>query len=573
MNQLLSFRWNHDLKIISIVFFHVLIAIFGLILAFPQTKALAFWPTTGFALAMVLIYGSRIWPALAIGFLISGALSFQHYGLGLSIESITALVSLMVINTGEALLGFFLITKLFNNSRDPFLNTSHVFIFIFIALALSSLGATLSAFVFIGSQLFSAVGFIDIMLGYFSAKMVGILIITPTILSLKKPFTLHINKMVIAESGLFILALIAVISTLYFENVASTIEKSFPFLVMPFILWLAFRANAQITMLGVLIIATVATYFTTNGSGPFVLENESSSVLLLQIFLGITSIIAFILNTTVWERTQAEKAIKSFNEKLEDNVQKRTKELNEEIVMRKATEEKMKLSNRQLRKANAELDNFVYSVSHDLRAPIASVLGLINLSIKENNIAQIHKYMELIAKSAKQQDSFIKDILDLSRNARLEIAHESIEFNEMISEVFEQFQYYNTEKSVVKEINIQQNNLFHSDKKRLKVILNNLISNAIRYSNGNKPVIKINIDVDDVTAHIRIEDNGKGIAKEHQKNVFKMFYRATDDNAGSGLGLYIVKETVEKLRGAVTIESEENSGTIVCLEIPNYRLN
>jgi len=98
--------------------------------------------------------------------------------------------------------------------------------------------------------------------------------------------------------------------------------------------------------------------------------------------------------------------------------------------------------------------------------------------------------------------------------------------------------------------------------------LNNVISNAIRYRNGRDPVIRVNVDVTDKGAEVRIEDNGKGIAKEHLKNVYRMFYRATDDGAGSGLGLYIVKEAVDKLNGSIKIESVEGEGTTVQLEIP-----
>ncbi|HLT71424.1 MAG TPA: HAMP domain-containing sensor histidine kinase, partial [Cyclobacteriaceae bacterium] len=103
---------------------------------------------------------------------------------------------------------------------------------------------------------------------------------------------------------------------------------------------------------------------------------------------------------------------------------------------------------------------------------------------------------------------------------------------------------------------------------RLKVILNSLISNAIRYRNGKDPIIKVKVRVGEEKARVSIEDNGKGIAKEHLSNVFKMFYRATDDGHGSGLGLYIVKEAVERLNGSIKINSKVGEGTTVNLEIP-----
>ncbi|MBA4054873.1 MAG: hypothetical protein C0490_09190, partial [Marivirga sp.] len=101
-------------------------------------------------------------------------------------------------------------------------------------------------------------------------------------------------------------------------------------------------------------------------------------MLLLQIFIGVISISTIILSATVKERGEAQRKLLEFNENLENMVQERTKALNEEINTRKDAEEKIVRTNQELSKRNTELDNFVYSVSHDLRAPIASVLGLIN---------------------------------------------------------------------------------------------------------------------------------------------------------------------------------------------------
>jgi signal transduction histidine kinase len=100
------------------------------------------------------------------------------------------------------------------------------------------------------------------------------------------------------------------------------------------------------------------------------------------------------------------------------------------------------------------------------------------------------------------------------------------------------------------------------------VILNNIISNSIRYRNGKDPVINVAVHVEGRKAKLSVTDNGKGIAREHLENVCKMFYRATDEGTGSGLGLYIAKEAIDKLNGSIKIDSEEGRGTIVNLEIP-----
>jgi signal transduction histidine kinase len=281
------------------------------------------------------------------------------------------------------------------------------------------------------------------------------------------------------------------------------------------------------------------------------------------------SISTIILSATVKERLEVQFKLQLFNENLETMVLERTRALKDEIVTRQKAEEKLQGTNQELSKRNTELDNFVYSVSHDLRAPIASVLGLINLAKKDIDIQMKDMYLDMIHKSAVQQDHFIKEILDQSRNSRLEVKREEILFKPLIEETFTQLKFTtNAGQSVEKVININQDGPFFSDRWRLKVILNNLISNAIRYRNGKDPVIKVNVDITEYAATLAIEDNGKGIEKDHLPNVYKMFYRATDDNAGSGLGLYIVKEAIEKLKGNINIESEVGKGTTVHLQIP-----
>ena len=565
-------RSNQDFRLVLVAFLYIIAVQAGLILTFPVTKAIVIWPASGMALALMLIYGRSVWPAISIGSLLAGVSLIHHYNIDLEAKVITALLLYAGLHTLQALVSYYLIIKTIKR-RDPFLKTSHLFIFFIITLVVNAVGGVAYASILVVNDIISEASFMQVSTRSMSADWVGAFIFTPFILAWSRKFSFEKNKYVIVEYLIFILLLTAVFLTLRIDAIAPTVLKSFPFLIIPFLLWLAFRANAQITMLGALAIGIIAIYFTIHGYGPFVLDTDGNSLLILQIFLGIISMTAIVLNTTVRERTQAEKAIRDFNERLEENVQRRTKELKEEITIRKATEEKMKVSNKKLRKANAELDNFVYSVSHDLRAPIASVLGLVNLAKKEKDVKLMKKYIDMIESSAEKQDAFIKDILDLSRNSRLDISEDPILFEDIVTEIFDELKYYQENKTVNKEIKIEQSHDFHSDKKRLKVIFNNLISNAIRYSNGHDPHIKIEIAVDNAIAKIKIQDNGIGIDKKHLKNVFKMFYRATEDNAGSGLGLYIVKETVDKLRGNVYLNSHVREGTVVNLELPNLSSN
>lgn len=245
------------------------------------------------------------------------------------------------------------------------------------------------------------------------------------------------------------------------------------------------------------------------------------------------------------------------------------------IAMRdnlKTSEEVLLATNEDLKKTNSELDKFVYSVSHDLRAPLSSMLGVLGFLESETEDAQMLKDIGLLKTSVNKLDCFILDIIDYSRNARLEIVPEKIDFAALLEDTVHHIKFMaagNKRVEIKTDINTVQD--FHSDKGRISIILNNIISNSIRYSNPDnpEPFVEIKILTTTTDAEIIISDNGVGINEEHLPKVFDMFYRVSKKSVGSGLGLYIVKETVEKLKGTIKIESIQGKGTTFKISLPN----
>ncbi len=243
--------------------------------------------------------------------------------------------------------------------------------------------------------------------------------------------------------------------------------------------------------------------------------------------------------------------------------------INIDISKLKETEQKLKEQNEQLTKLNSELDRFVYSASHDLRAPLASLLGLIDLTSREMNTDSTKQYLELMSKSINTMDRFIADITEYSRNLRLDTVANKIDFEKLFEEAFDHIQYMLPGPATY-SIHSKGKVPFYSDYERLKMVINNLVSNSIRYkAYGRDPHIEFRVELAKKMAKVDVIDNGIGIDKKHLDHVFEMFYRANDKNVGSGLGLFIVKETVEKLNGTISISSELNAGTKVHLELPN----
>jgi PAS domain S-box-containing protein len=239
-----------------------------------------------------------------------------------------------------------------------------------------------------------------------------------------------------------------------------------------------------------------------------------------------------------------------------------------DISRQKRIEESLREANEMLEKTNSELDRFVYSASHDLRAPLRSLLGLVQLIEMEKDG---RAYTNLMRESINKLDDFIKDIVDYSRNSRLDVGSDLINFDKLIEESFQQLQFLPSAEKIGKIVQVDNPFPFYSDKKRLKIILNNLISNAISYHNPyvEKPYVKVEVTTSSEYSSLFVRDNGLGINDEHIGKIFDMFYRASTDSHGSGLGLYIVKETLGKLNGKINVISEKNRGSTFVVQIPN----
>lgn len=243
----------------------------------------------------------------------------------------------------------------------------------------------------------------------------------------------------------------------------------------------------------------------------------------------------------------------------------------QDITELKQKEEMLQKQNEELQKINSELDKFVYSVSHDLRAPLTSMLGIIEITGEETKDPFVTDHLNLLKTSILKLDQFILDILNYSRNARQEVKKDEINFCDLLNGMIENLKYINNAHKVDVRVQVRNGALFCSDKSRVSIILNNLIANAIRYSNpdNNNPYVEIIVDITDREANIIVADNGIGIDNNLHDKIFEMFYRVSESSKGSGLGLYIAKEALKKLNGTITVESEKGKGSSFKISIPN----
>lgn len=281
------------------------------------------------------------------------------------------------------------------------------------------------------------------------------------------------------------------------------------------------------------------------------------------------------LNQHLEDRNQAlaqkEEELTKTNEKLiaqYENLAETTKEL-------RNSRNKLKQALKELEERNFELDQFVHKTSHDLRSPLNSILGIINLVKLEPNPNLFREYLQRIEGRVVRLDDFIQSMLNYSRNNRSELAIEPINFEEIIEQCLDDLKFYKNINQIEKNWRIEGNgSTFYSDFLRVKIIFTNLISNAIKYQDFDKTqrFININLKIQSEQVLITFEDNGIGIEPMYLKNLFQMFYRATEASEGSGLGLYIVKQTIDKLKGDISLQSEgHQQGLKVQVMLPNLK--
>jgi len=237
----------------------------------------------------------------------------------------------------------------------------------------------------------------------------------------------------------------------------------------------------------------------------------------------------------------------------------------------KIAEAKIQKQYQELDQTNRELDRFVYSVSHDLSAPLKSILGLVNISRITPEPHEHLNYLNRIESSVVKLENFIAEVLDYSKNKRQDFVIEQVKLKELCDEILDNLRFMMDFNAIKIDLQLKHVDILQ-DKTRLKIILNNLLSNAVKFQkrfDGHEPYIRISSEKKGDDIVIEIEDNGEGIRPELQAKIFEMFYRANENSRGSGLGLYIAKEAASRIKGNISVKSEYGKGSIFILSLKN----
>lgn len=271
-------------------------------------------------------------------------------------------------------------------------------------------------------------------------------------------------------------------------------------------------------------------------------------------------ILNFAMSSRVREIKEKKILSKKLRAQLEEKVAERTSmlALQNEIIKEKMT----------------NLDSFIYKVSHDLRSPVRSILGLAR-SGKIDKSMDPEIYFDYIVKSTEKLDAVITDLLAVSRTVGKNLQFSEIKINTLFDDILANLEGNPDRKSVDITISIKQQHVFYSERTLLYSIVQNLVENAIHYRNRTEGVnCYLNIELKEFEDQVQLtfKDNGIGIGEEHIEKIFDMFYRADEKhhNRSTGLGLYMVKMALERISGTVEVESKVGSGSIFTIRLKNF---
>ncbi|MBI3510691.1 MAG: MASE1 domain-containing protein [Bacteroidetes bacterium] len=539
-------------RIIAVAVIYYFSARAGLLLALGNTNASPVWPPSGFAFAAILILGSRSWPGIFIGAFAANVVVFlSNKAAGLN----TILFMSGIIaagNTLEALTGNYLL-NLFRSKQILSL-TKDFSLFIFAALLMCMVSCTFGATSLLEGGVIQASAYKTVWFTWWMGDVAGIIVLTPVLLSCWNSFREKIQfKNFWKFSVIFILLII------YMEAEFNGRLSFFPlnssiYLLLIILTGCVFAIEQWQSSLIVLLVSGLAIWNTLGGKGPFISDTQNNSLLSLQIFICVSSIIMMFLSTTLNERRESEQKL----EKLNSNLEKAQKELEESVKVK---------------------DTFLANMSHEIRTPMNAIVGFTELMEKTKLDSEQEQYVDAVKKSGQNLLVIINDILDFSKIRSGKIIFEKTELK--LSSLLDSMMMLMLPKANEKKISLSVHcddkipDALTGDPTRMSQILINLADNAIKFTEKGEVKISVRLlseNDDSVMLRFEVSDTGIGIPQNKISSVFEGFTQASNETTrkygGTGLGLAIVKQLVEMQNGSIHLESRLMKGSVFTFNLP-----
>jgi signal transduction histidine kinase/CheY-like chemotaxis protein len=493
-------------------------------LAFVNASASPVWPPAGIALAALLLLGYRVWPAIFVGAFFVNVLTAG---------SIFTSLGIATGNTLEAICGAWLVnrfaggTRVFNRPQD-------VFKFALAAVVSTTLSPSfgVTSLALGGFAHWSNYG--NIWLTWWLGDAAGDLVVAPLLLlwsvpSTRRPWT----RRDAIEVGILLLLLLGLAETV-FGGWFPISAKNYPisFLCGPIVIWTAFRFTQRETATGIFILSAIAIWGTLHGFGPFVMETENHSLLILQAWTAALTITVMALSAAMAERNRAQAALEQQKDAVEA--------------------------------ANRTKDNFLAMLSHELRTPLTPVITALDALDADPATSEDSKsYLAMARRNVELESQLIDDLLDLTRISKdkLQLKFGPLDANETISNVVEMCRPESDARNLSVRLNLRAGaHHVTGDAAKFQQIIWNLLKNAIKFTAGNGEIIISSSNPEPQSLAITVHDTGIGIEAEIMERIFNPFEQGEHSfqrrYGGLGLGLAISKSLAQAHGGTLVAKSE-----------------
>ncbi|HEY8826001.1 MAG TPA: MASE1 domain-containing protein, partial [Candidatus Limnocylindria bacterium] len=508
----------------------------GLSLAFVNASATAVWPPTGLAIAALLLFGPQLIPGILVGAL---AVNLATSG------DLPSSAGIAIGNTLEAILGSYLVQR-WASGRNAFERPQNVLLFaLFAATVAPAVSATIGVSTLAIRGLAEWSDFAPIWLTWWLGDANGALLVAPVVV-LWVAYRGAIRPEKLAEAGLLAVGTVAT-ALLIFGGLQPASVRHLPiaFLTFPVLVWAAFRFGPRAAATANLAIGGIAVWGTLNGFGPYALESQNESLLVLQAFMAVAAVTSLVLGAAVLDRSRAE-----------------TRVLAAEQQSRHVAEEGTRLR-----------EEFLSVATHELRTPVAAVSGYAQLAqraLEAGRYEGVGDAVGSIVRQSRRLAALITQLLDASHvhAGRFEIDRRLTDVSAAAVWAVEAARMGDAGRH---EWDVHIGAGIHADvdPDRWEQLVVNLLDNAMKYSETRK-TITVSLTEAQNELSLRVADEGIGIPPDRIARIFERFYRAHDDPSlsGLGLGLYIAREIAERHGGRIQVTSVEAQKTEFTVTLP-----
>jgi signal transduction histidine kinase/DNA-binding response OmpR family regulator len=554
--------------------------IIGNIFYFEPERVATFWPASGIFLAGLLLSRFRLWPVLVLAAIVA------HVAFDTLVSHKALATSLFFTSADvvEACTGAFLLRRVLGMSGTLSQLKEVLGLAAVAGVCSTALGAAVGAAAVV--TVFPKAAYWSVWQVWWFADALGVLVVAPAILTwagvTRRWLQTMSTRQMFEVSALFVAML--VVAQLVF-GAASAPARSvfdFPYLVFLFLLWAALRFDPPIVATASLALTVLLIWNADQGRGPFIIPGRSvhEHVLALQAFLAVTPLSALILSAVVTARRRAERLLAEYNQRLEQQVAERTRELSQTLDHLAHATREAQDARAAAEEADRAKSQFLANMSHELRTPLNAIIGYSEMLQEEAEDLGQDSFtpdLQKINAAGKHLLALLNDILDLSKieAGKMDLYLETFDLANMLRDVETTVQLL-VEKNANTLAVHQRDNLgaMRADLTKVRQNLFNLLSNACKFTQRGTITLEVTREAVDGLEWVtfRVSDTGIGMTPEQTAKLFQPFAQAdastTRQYGGTGLGLAITKHFCQMMGGDITVESELGKGSTFNIKLP-----